>query len=74
MKFQQKVKKSVKKTVLSLTRSLGIEISKVANNRNALGYVSAKETIYAASQSNLSVPDYLDKIWNHNDIASLNQL
>ena len=76
MKFQQKVKQSVKKTVLSLTRPLGIEISKVANNRNVLGYVSAKETIHAASQSNLSVPDYLDKIWNHKDNRELiiNQL
>ena len=59
----------LKYKIKHLIKATGFEVRKVQNtasnsNPYALGYVSAKETINAASKNNLSVVDYLEKIWD----------
>jgi hypothetical protein len=70
MKFQQKMTQAIKQAILASIKLLGIEIHRVGNNKKstyALGYIPAKETIHAAYKDNLSVGDYLEKIWNEQD-------
>jgi hypothetical protein len=59
----------LKPAIKQLIKATGFEVRKVQNsatrsNPYALGYVSAQETIHAASKNQLSVVDYLEKIWD----------
>lgn len=61
-----------KQNIKNLLRTFGVEIRGVKNsdthsNKYALGYISAKETVDAASKSGLSVGNYLETIWNQKD-------
>jgi hypothetical protein len=58
-----------KHNIKEFFKAFGVEIRRSHNssthsNKYALGYISAKETIDAASKSGLSVGDYLEMIWD----------
>ncbi len=51
-------------SILGLINLRLIKASHFTNNSNNLGYISAKETVKNAQKENLSVCDYVEKIWN----------
>jgi hypothetical protein len=53
------------KTINSLLGTFGLGLVRsVPSEGNIKGYISAKETVAAAKMNNLSVCDYLERIWN----------
>ncbi|ARV61252.1 hypothetical protein BZZ01_23910 [Nostocales cyanobacterium HT-58-2] len=66
------MKIELKHNIKKIFQTFGLEISRYQTSdtyasKYALGYISAKETIHAASKSGLSVGDYLEMIWNQRD-------
>lgn len=67
------MKNVIKENIKNILKTLGIEVRRVQNsetnsyNKYQFGYISAKETINAASNSGLSVGDYLETLWNQKD-------
>jgi hypothetical protein len=62
------MKTKFKQYIKNIFKAFGVEIHKSGYSNSSpysLGYISAKETIDAASKSGLSVGDYLETIWNH---------
>lgn len=59
-----KIKKGLLKTINNLLGTFGLELVRSSHQSKGKGYISAKETVAAAKKNNLSVCDYLEKIWN----------
>ena len=58
-----KIIQNIINSILGLLNLKFIKATHVVNSNNQ-GYISAKETILSAKKGNLSVGDYVEKIWD----------